>query len=184
MVLSPWNCAHMFKDLETQFVNVLTGYYWILMGLMHVQDTYGAGWVTHYLPQTTIENTSCDVGFFVARCLHHPEDLPFLPWHHREVPAEHHFSAVKDNVRGGMPKYKDMILGSLYVIPWHVHVPARTHIPAHSKICIPNARTSIPKYSTSTSKHTFPLFPFLHGPTTTGCIPKRGKPNCTNGSCI
>ena len=79
------------------------------MGLMHVEIQYGNKWESYYMARVTLENICCNVGFFVARCLHHPKDIPFLPWHHREVPAEHHFSAVKDSVRRGMPKYKDMI---------------------------------------------------------------------------
>lgn len=112
LLLSPWNCKYLYETLEDMFANVLTGYYFMLVNIMVLEESYGDHWTQHFLPLVTVQNTCGNVGHFIARCMWFPKDVPFLPWCQREWPIEPHFGEVKKPYRG-MPKYKDMILGTI-----------------------------------------------------------------------
>ena len=111
ILLSPWNCTDLYENIEQMLFNNLCGYYFVGMNIMVLQKEFGDDWTAHFLPLVTVQNTFSDVGHLVARCLFFPAQVPFLLPKQRELAIEWHFGGVKSPYRG-MPKYKDMIIGT------------------------------------------------------------------------
>ncbi len=113
LALSPWNAPAMYESVEDSYFNSLTAYYLLLCNVMLLQQKYGPKWIHHFVADLTLTNTFHDIGCYVSRCLFHPSDIPFMPDKTIEWCEEPHFGECKKPFRG-MPRFKDMLLGTMY----------------------------------------------------------------------
>jgi hypothetical protein len=101
-----WNPSIMYNEsgdvLENWIYNHLTGYYFMLMDIMILQDEHGKSLELHSIHTTTIANSLSNSGHALARATYWPPKAPFSPHHTREWAEECHYGNVKSKNAGAI----------------------------------------------------------------------------------
>lgn len=143
-LLSVWNADHMYEgNVEDMFYNVMLAYYLACSNVAMLTEQHGPNdWPRFFIPERTFVNAMATTGQFVGRCLHWPQDIPFMPRKTRERICEIFFAWIKQHCKG-TPREKDLIYGLR--APFNGQ-PSK----AHSKSVFrdfPSPSQSIPRHS-------------------------------------
>ena len=110
LLLGPWLASDLYNVTEL-VKNSMTGYYWYLINLSHVEQVYGAAWEQRALPLVTTRTLLTQAGHLIPRTVYWPEHVPFRPKKQTELGCELHNSAKKTTFKG-MPCQRDGLLAT------------------------------------------------------------------------